>query len=458
MLNMQKNHPQKCSKILKNDITNFHLFKGKWEYITCIQEKYPFALIDNNELIHHAFNSNILCPCNKIIPKIMINNDLQLLRSQSNHKDSCNAYNFDIDREFEENVEIKPNIKYYEVHDFHKMKDIWNKNKSLSILHTNVCLLNANAEQLEILLHDLDFKFYILALTETWNPEKNNNNFFPKIIEGYQDYYGVTGSSGKGGCGVYINKFLNTVPRNGLEFKINTNDHEFESCWVEILNDKTPNILIGVIYRHPSKDEFNEHIKITLQKLKKENKKIIICGDFNLNLLVYNQDDYISTFLNIMLEHNFQPCITEPTRITNTNKPSLVDNIFINTLENPISGNILEHISYDHLPNFVILEQEKIDNTIHIKKRKTNNLNQDEFLIDLQNAALLHEIENANNSNMAYDIFHKQFILTLNKHAPIRYLSNKEVKLRQKPWLTNGILTSIKKKRTLFKKFKKLKI
>ena len=172
---------------------------------------------------------------------------------------------------------------------------------------------------MEIVSADLDFKFDILALTEAWNPEKNKDNFFPKIIEGYHDYYDITGSSGKGGCGVYINKFLNTVPRKDLEFKINTNDHECESCWVEILNDKTPNILIGVIYRHPSKQDtdFNETLKITLQKLKKENKKIIICGDFNLNLLLYSQDEYISTFLNIMLEHNFQPCITEPTRITN---------------------------------------------------------------------------------------------------------------------------------------------
>ena len=134
----------------------FHLFKEKWECITCIQDRYPFALIDNNEIIHNAFNSNICCPCNKITPEIMINNELLLLLTQSNHKDFCNAYNFDIERDFEENVEIKSNFKYYEVHDFYKMNDIWNKNKSLSILHTNIYLLNANAEQLETLLHDLD--------------------------------------------------------------------------------------------------------------------------------------------------------------------------------------------------------------------------------------------------------------------------------------------------------------
>ena len=153
---------------------NVHLFKGKWECITCIQDRYPFALTDNNEIIHNAFNSNICCPCNKITPEIMINNELLLLLTQSNHK-TCNAYNFDIERDFEQS-----NFKYYEVHDFHKMHDIWNKNKRLSILHINICSLNANAEQLETLLHDLDYKFDILALTETWNPEEKKRKFLPK--------------------------------------------------------------------------------------------------------------------------------------------------------------------------------------------------------------------------------------------------------------------------------------
>ena len=69
MLIMQK-HSQKM-QIPRNDMKNAHLFKGKRECITCTQDRYPFALIDNNEIIHNAFNSNICCPCNKIIPEII---------------------------------------------------------------------------------------------------------------------------------------------------------------------------------------------------------------------------------------------------------------------------------------------------------------------------------------------------------------------------------------------------
>ena len=109
-----------------------------------------------------------------------------------------------------------------------------------------------------------------------------------------------------------------------------------------------------------------------------------------------------------MLENNLQPCITEPTRITNANKPSIVDNIFINTLENPMSGNILEHISFDHLPNFIIIEHEQINTKIKIKKRDTKYFNQKEFLNELQNPIIIQEIENAQNTNMAYEICNKK--------------------------------------------------
>ena len=60
----------------------------------------------------------------------------------------------------------------------------------------------------------------------------------------------------------------------------------------------------------------------------------------------------------MMLKNGYQPCITEPTRIVNGNKPSLLDNIFSNSIEKCISGNLFDKIS-DHLPNFVIFENTK---------------------------------------------------------------------------------------------------
>ena len=59
-----------------------------------------------------------------------------------------------------------------------------------------------------------------------------------------------------------------------------------------------------------------------------------------------------------MLDNSFQPCITEPTRIVDGNRPSLVDNIFSNSLVTCISGNLYEKIS-DHPPSFVMIKTVK---------------------------------------------------------------------------------------------------
>ena len=174
-------------------------------------------------------------------------------------------------------------------------------------------------------------------------------------------------------------------------------------------------------YRHPSKQNliFNEKLETVFKKLRKENKKTLICGDFNHNLLNYDKDKHVNIFLNTMLENNYQPCITEPTRITNTNKPSLVDNIFINTLENPVSGNILEHVSFDHLPNFVALNCDEDSKQTNIKTRDTKKFKEEDFQKDLLMPGIIQQIVNAENTNAAFNIYQKIFTQTLNKHAPI---------------------------------------
>ena len=55
-------------------------------------------------------------------------------------------------------------------------------------------------------------------------------------------------------------------------------------------------------------------------------------------------------------------------------------------------------------------------------------------------------------------MFLEKYTRHLDKYAPFRKLSKKENKLKQKPWLTKGLLKSISKKRSLFKKFKNLKV
>lgn len=112
---------------------------------------------------------------------------------------------------------------------------------------------------------------------------------------------------------------------------------EIETYWTEIIVEKHPNTLIGVVYRHPSKSYDGKCIEVlneTLSKIQCENRIVLLAADFNRDLLKYETDNNVGSFLQMMLNNSYQPCITELTRIVNGNKPSIVDNIFSNSVEN----------------------------------------------------------------------------------------------------------------------------
>ena len=105
---------------------------------------------------------------------------------------------------------------------------------------------------------------------------------------------------------------------------------------------------------HPQ--EFNSlFLKSLTNKLSKEsNKKIIILGDFNIDLIKTNTNNNASEFLDRIYSSYLIPHITSPTRLTSSSH-TLIDNMISNVIiEDTISGNIMNTIS-DHLGQFLIL-------------------------------------------------------------------------------------------------------
>ena len=95
-----------------------------------------------------------------------------------------------------------------------------------------------------------------------------------------------------------------------------------------------------------------------------------------------------------MYSNFLQPCIVEPTRIVANNRPSLIDNIFIDTKKID-SGNITDKVS-DHMPHFVlvkdIIETEKYQK---IKIRDMKNVNRKKYLKEEKiNTMLLLQCKN----------------------------------------------------------------
>ena len=101
-------------------------------------------------------------------------------------------------------------------------------------------------------------------------------------------------------------------------------------------------------------NEFSDYdINNLLDKLSKENKTVFILGDFNINLLNYDQHSLTNEFLDSLSSHMLLPHIDQSARTRNNSK-TLIDNIYSNLITpNNILGNITATMS-DHLPQFLI--------------------------------------------------------------------------------------------------------
>ena len=105
-------------------------------------------------------------------------------------------------------------------------------------------------------------------------------------MDGYNIHTQPTKSS-HGGIAMYLKKTLDYTIRDNLSVV----SDEYETLWAEInTGSKAKNILCCCAYRHPNTDvkSFIEYMNNTLQKLEKSNNTIFVMGDFNINLLSYD--------------------------------------------------------------------------------------------------------------------------------------------------------------------------
>ena len=102
--------------------------------------------------------------------------------------------------------------------------------------------------------------------------------------------------------------------------------------------------MIVCYYRHPresSNDVLLGKLRQTINKIKRSKKYIVVCGDFNYNLLHHEHNEYVNELVDIMYSNFLHLCKTEPTRLIKKQKLSLTDNIFVNFFNKKIiSGNL----------------------------------------------------------------------------------------------------------------------
>ena len=109
-------------------------------------------------------------------------------------------------------------------------------------------------------------------------------------------------------------------------------------------------IALLVVYNPPriNKQNFIFELDKTLENINENYDRIIVCGDFNINVL--EKDLMTSSYLSTIQSNGFQLCCREPTRISR-NSSTCLDHIFVKKFkdsENFCNGGpqLLRSLSY----------------------------------------------------------------------------------------------------------------
>ena len=309
--------------------------------------------MDDTDFLEGSFNYNFDCVRQKQNQSAKNDNydilekKLEYCELNSSHHHSNSELDID------ENLTLKNNFKYYTTRDFHKLlkrKEISNAENCFSVLHTNISSLECSFSKSRLELHTLDHNFKVIVVTETWDSVHKEHLFASKILLGYHQYEGMTGKALKIGCDFFIANDLSYFVRRNISKSFYSVSSEFQALWIEIINKKGPNFVIYTKYidiPEAMAKNFFRYLSESFTKLQREKKVVIVAGDFNFNLLHHETNKEVVKFFTLMLSNVYQ--LLQPTHSADHYKHSLIDNIFINSIEfGTIIGNLISKIS-DHI-------------------------------------------------------------------------------------------------------------
>ena len=113
------------------------------------------------------------------------------------------------------------------------------------------------------------------------------------------------------------------------------NSDIWDGLFLEISHENLKNkIIIGNVYKPPKDNNnsvnvkgFVSQLEPILSDLGNTNSEVLICGDYNINLLKVNSEPHFSYFFDNMLTHSLFLNITFPIGVNDSSGATLIDNI-----------------------------------------------------------------------------------------------------------------------------------
>ena len=184
--------------------------------------------------------------------------------------------------------------------------------KSFSVLHLNIYNMSKNFESFQEFLDSLCFSFSAI-LIQCYQISK------------YLTYVNLHQTrKNRSGGGLCI--FLLESPFYKVRDDLVVNSKTIECLCVEVVNKNLKSIVLNLTYRPLNGDpnELENHFKDILSKREITNKELVLVGDFNINVLDFNESKMVQNFVNLMFRHGLIPTINKPTGVTRTQLLQLI--------------------------------------------------------------------------------------------------------------------------------------
>ena len=321
---------------------------------------------------------------------------------------------------------------------------------SLFILHINIRSINKNFPSFYDFIQSFPNHPDIICISETWITHQPITNV---SLPGYEFIYYPT-KKRAGGVAMYVS----TIYQFEITDIFNIDCDDCENLWIKLSHVRTnAKNIVGVVYRHPTPKHKNfiSALNESIMKITKTNQTFYLCGDFNVNISPESSNPSANDFLNVILGNSVFPTLTIPTRITENSK-TIIDNIITNDSNIILPGIIQTDIS-DHFVIFSLTMNfnKPLKNNIKIYRRDKSKFNSEEFCCQLESNLQAFNLQiysaTRDNFNQLFAEFVALIENTIEIHAPLKKLSRKQQKLQSKPWITKGILISVRHKRKLYK-------
>ena len=307
--------------------------------------------------------------------------------------------------------------------------------------------LTKNLNQVKDLLISFGKIPDIIAISET---KLRDGGFHNVSLEGF-DFVHHNSLTNARDVGLYIKQGINF----NLITKPNLNIEGCEDIWIDVKMDNNKKVVIGAIYRHPKSNfiDFQTSFVNTIELLNALSATYYIAGDINIDLSKSDKNANVADYVNTLHSMVCSQVIASPTRIT-ANFSSLLDHIYTNNHNQHILSHALYSNISDHLPVLIMSKNFKLLKLQYrCYKRDCSGFIEYNFLLEM--SEFCNGFLNVSDSISADELFNQfisQIKSIINKHAPLKQMSRKELKLRRKPWITTDIIRTSKRTKIYYSK------